>query len=422
METNSTRTFVIRIVLFVLLSLYFLTVFAQPEYDFRNPTLQSGTALQVGAKYKFANVKPSVDAIVTITSMTGGITLTDLDNNKTGFKEAFQPFINVAPLSDGYVEFNIDFVTAGTSTLVSQGYVPVTCIDVDGVDYGDGKLYEKDQVEYIYGYYDFNMLGINLQVLNPPGWITIKNTSAISYPGIDTVAKDVMATVVNMNISSFKVRIGAENTSPSNSEIRYRSVYFQRFAYPSSILLPNRTLISFSGSHKAGGIEIKGTLSASHTYNKLIIERGNSSATMVQIAQINIEGTNSSAYSFTFMDSNPLPGANFYRVKLVNTVQNIYEQSNTLMVKMDNQLIDGIKIYNSVLLQNDPSISLQSNEDVQMTFQLFDMMGRNVYNSSRKIYAGNNNIDFSNLNVARGYFVLVAKSEKGSITKKLIIQ
>lgn len=422
METNSTRTFVIRAILFVLLSLYFLTVFAQPEYIFKNATLQSGTALQIGAKYKFPDVKAGVDAIVTVTNMTGGITLTDIDNNSTGFNEAFQPFINVAPSSDGYVEFNIDFVTAGTSTLISQGYVPVTCIDVDGVNYGDGTLYEKDQVEYIYGYYDFNMTGINLQVLNPPGWITIKNTSGKSYPGIDTVAKDVMATVVNMNISSFKIRIGAENTSPDKSEIRYRSVYFQRFVYPTSILLPNRTLISFSGAHKGGGIEIKGTLSASHSYNKLIIEKGNSASTMEQVGQINIEGTNSSAYSFTFFDNNPFPSANFYRIKLVNTIQNIYEQSNILMVQMDNQLIGGIKIYNSVLQQNDPSISLQSNEDAQMTFQLFDMMGRNVYNSSRKVYAGNNSIDLSNLNVASGYFVLVAKTATTSVSKKLVIQ
>lgn len=117
---------------------------AQPDYTFKNPSLISGTALQNGAKYKFPSVKTGVDAIVTVKSQTGGITLTDIDNNSTGFDEAFQPYINVGKNSSGYVEFQIDFVnSANNNQTVMQPTVPVSCIDVDGATYNDGVLYSR---------------------------------------------------------------------------------------------------------------------------------------------------------------------------------------------------------------------------------------------------------------------------------------
>ena len=42
------------------------SVKAQPDYSFKNPVLVSGSGLQQGAKYKFSNVKPGIDAFITL--------------------------------------------------------------------------------------------------------------------------------------------------------------------------------------------------------------------------------------------------------------------------------------------------------------------------------------------------------------------
>ena len=394
---------------------------AQAAYTFKNATLVSGTALTTGAVYKFPLVKPGVDARVTITAVTGGITLTSIDENWTGFDEAFQPFINVASNSNGYVEFNIDFVVTGSTIPSIQAVVPATCVDVDGVDYGNGKLYEKDQVQFVAGYYDFSMTGSNLQVLNPAGWVTIKNTSAASYAGIDTVAKDVMATVVNLGISSFKVRIGGMNTSPTNSEVRYRSVYFKTFKYPNSILLPNRTLIHFSGMVKGKTVELKGTLSASHTYDRLIIERGSSASSLQKIGEIDISGTASAAYSWTYLDNTP-GDLDFYRIRLVNSSNGIFELSNTLMIRVKEEDEKGFTFRNTMLNVNDPAIIITSNIEAPLALQLYDMNGRMVYQRSTHLSSGTNSVDLSNFNTTRGYYVLVAKTDTKTITEKVILQ
>lgn len=422
MKSNGTRTFVQRAILFVLLSLYFLIVFSQPDYSFKNADLQSGINLQIGAIYRFPNVKSGVDAIVTIKSMTGGITLNKIDENTTGFDEAFQPYINVASNSNGYVEFQVDFVNAGTGTLQSQGMVAATCISVDGVQYGNGILYEMDQIQNLTGgYSDFNMTGSNLQVLNLPGWVTIKNTSGVNYPGIDTVAKDLMATVVNQNISSFDIRIGAINTSSTKSELRYGSVYFKRFSYPQFRLLPNRTLLSFSCAEKQNGAELKGTLSGSHTYDKVIIERGSTSSYLVQIGELSITNGGTGLFTFSFFDNSPNSGINYYRIRLINSPQHIMEISNVLMVKMNNN-DKGLLLYNTIVQGSSPVLTIKTGKNEEATLQVTDIGGRMLYKNKVQLYAGANNIYLDSFKPMQGYGVAVIETQGERKSVKILIQ
>ena len=420
MKTNATKNFVIRIIPFVSLSLSFLAVFSQPAYTFKGATLESGSGLSLGAVYRFSGVKTGTDAKVTIKAMTGGITLSSIDENWTGFEEAFQPFINVSPNSSGYVEFQVDFVSAGTNTPNNQATVPLTCIDVDGVTYGDGVLYEQDQVQFFPGYYNYTMTGLNLQITNPSNWVVIKNTSGATYSGIDTIAKDVMATVVNQNISSFLLRVGAINTSPTKSEVRYRSVYFKTFSYPSPFLLPNRTLLRFSGTDKSNGVELKGNLSASHSYDKILVERGISPSSFFYVAELPITD-NTAEFPFTYLDFTAEAGVNYYRLRLVNTTQRIQEISSILMVKRHTEYKD-LRLNNSILLAGDPILAIYSNRNEDVLVQAADMSGRVLYNQKLKLNTGVNNISMLNFSPARGYIVVLINSNNKMISQKMIVQ
>lgn len=232
MKTNGTL-FMAAYVLLLLLA-FNLSAIAQPKYDFRNSTKISGTDRQVGAVYRFPNVKSGTDALVTITAITGGAVLNTLDATSSGFAEAFQPTITLPAHSKGYVEFSIVFVTAGTSTAVVQTEIPVTPIDVDGQS---PNVFEFDEIyRYSSSYVDYNTLGGELQISFPSAnWVDGTNVAGIDYGGIDTTAKQVMFTVVNANTSTLVVRTGADNRSGSSQQ-RLRSLYFQKFTYPNSVL------------------------------------------------------------------------------------------------------------------------------------------------------------------------------------------
>jgi hypothetical protein len=394
---------------------------AQPDYTFQSPVLEAGTDLQVGSVYRFKTAKTGVDARVTVTAITGGITLTAIDETGTGFNEAFQPFIKAAPLSDGYVEFKIDFVNPNTTNPKIQAQVPVTCIAVDGANKGDGYIYEKDQVQLLNGYYYYDFIGMNLQVANRSGWIQGENISGRSYPGIDTVARDVMYTVVNADISTMKIRIGARNTSQTQSEVRYRSVYFKRFAFGEINPLPNRTLIHFSGSENKNAVELKGVLSEGDYYDRIIIEKGSSPNLLNQAAQLKVINTESAKYSFTYFDAEPFDGNNYYRIKLVNSVTRTMETSNILMVKKGVSE-KKLELKNTIIQRSYPVVTLQSDKNRDAVLKITDMSGRIITSQNVKLNAGVNNIYTGAPQMPAGYGILILQTDTEIKTNKIAFQ
>ena len=65
-----------------------------PNLKFLSPVLISGTSLSVGAKYKFSNVTPGVDCIVTIVKFNNGAKLITIKNTVDGYPDAWQPTID----------------------------------------------------------------------------------------------------------------------------------------------------------------------------------------------------------------------------------------------------------------------------------------------------------------------------------------
>lgn len=234
MKTSAPTHLAITAFLLQLLLLTNYSANAQARYDFRNAVRISGTDRQVGALYRFPNVRTGVDALVSITAITGGLTINTLDGTSSGFAEAFQPIITLPAHSNGYAEFNITFVTAATSTPVVQTEVPITPIDVDGEA---GRVYEFDEIfRSASSYVDYDLTGDEVQLSYPEASLVRGvNTGGITYDGVDTTAKEVMFSVVNANISSVIIRVGANNVS-NQSRQRLRSVYFQKFGYPNSVL------------------------------------------------------------------------------------------------------------------------------------------------------------------------------------------
>jgi len=392
-------------------------LYSQAQYNFKSGKLIAGTDLVVGAVYQFSNVATGVDATVTIKAITGGISISSIDGGG-GFDHALQPVLSVPGYKNGYLEMQLDFFTAGTFNPMIQAEVPITPIDVDGQRYGGLPLYEFDEIDMPNGYTYFQWAGSELNMSFNGTFARGKNKAAVDYGGIDTAQKTVMFTTVNANISSLTVRVGADNQSGTTAN-RLRSLYFNNFSYPFQVVLPNRTLLSFSGSKKGNSIELKGTLSASHTFDKLIIEKGSSATELYTLTEMDIAGTASSAYSFTFFDNNPYSSMNFYRVRLVNTTENLKELSNTLMVKMTTP--KGFSIMNTMVNQGSPYITLQSNEEGNAGLQIVDMSGRVIYKKVQVVSHGTNYIDLSDLNASRGYYLVSIQTGSNSITQKIVV-
>ena len=420
MKTNATRIFVIRTILFVLLSLYFLTVFGQPDYTFKNGVQISGPAgYQVGSVYKYSNVRTGVDATLTIVAISTGIVVSDLDAG-SGYDEALQPTLSVDPFTNGYLEMYFQLFVAGTNIPYTALEMPVTCIDVDGVSNNDGNgnpLYEFDEVNLGGGYFETSTLGGELMVSQMGNWFKGKNTFGTDYPGRDTAAKAVMFSVINANVSTFTIRVGVDNQS-GTAAYRLRSVYFKKFIYP-HFPLPLPKVLDFNGTCSDNKILLNWKMESGGEWKQCLLERADISGRFESIAiflPTNIYATN---YSYT--DYTAEAGNYYYRLKLISP-EGETKYSNTLAFKTGNEKnVQNMSVYPS-LVTDHFTVKLKAEKDEAAQLQVVDYSGKQIYNRTVSLKRGENNIAISDFSAQRGNFMIILRSANQMHSQKIIIQ
>ncbi|HQU82247.1 MAG TPA: NosD domain-containing protein [Pyrinomonadaceae bacterium] len=200
----------LRVSAFFLFSIVFLFAFsqntnAQVELIFNDsaPTLETGTALSQGARYRFRTVAPGTDALVTLTTISNA-TLVTLDDN-TSSANRFQPVIrtNGANIT-GYVKFDFQLVAAGTATARTVPSVYLSAQDIDGNGVANTI---REWVEFA---------GTNAVTVASPTLLTsaaaiaggtryIQTDSLNNQAGIGTDNRYEMYTTLNSSLSTFTI-------------------------------------------------------------------------------------------------------------------------------------------------------------------------------------------------------------------------
>jgi uncharacterized repeat protein (TIGR01451 family) len=175
--------------------------------DFRNPVLVSGTALSVGAIYRFPNVAPGMDARVRIDALNGS-TLAIIDRD-TGLIGNFQPELggNDARSAD----FTITFVVAGTTTPTALD-VAASGVDVDG---DSASLREYAEFSTPFAAYVLDSptnIDVNASGPSVPGNVRFESRTNFTAPGIDETVTPNIASILYTATSSFSYRIGTLGT------------------------------------------------------------------------------------------------------------------------------------------------------------------------------------------------------------------
>jgi len=387
--------------------------YCQPDYVFRNAVLESGTALQVGAVYRFTDVKPGIDALVTITDIEK-ISLNQLDG-PSGFDEAFQPYIFCPAKTKGYIEFRFDFVIGGTNTPQIMTEVPVTAIDIDGYEFPDEKLYESDEFKTTASYYlDYDLLGSNLDINQSGGWVAAVNKSAITYDGIDTVQRDVMVSMVYSNVSSIMLRVGAENKSKNDME-RLRSDYFKKFTYASSVL-PKSALLKFNGISKSNSIGLTWELASNNELSRIVVEKGTVSNQLQPAGEFAVQDY-TNIYQFT--DASISGGTVFYRLKLYGKNGSV-SYSNVLVFRMG-ATTESFKVYPTIINDN-ATLRIAAVKNEQTSLKVVDLGGRIMMQRTIVLQQGNNNISVNGLSaLPKGTYVAMMYAGNETHTQKILV-
>ncbi|UJB70009.1 hypothetical protein HRE53_02305 [Acaryochloris sp. 'Moss Beach'] len=184
------------------------------ELSFRNPKKENNQPnLSIGSIYRFTQVAPGIDALVTVDKFNNGATLGAIDNASTGSADALQPTLNASKQKgDSSVDLIISFVETGSNTPTTIKAFNASGVDIDG----DSKdLREYIELEGFSSYTLENPTTLKPTITPPSG--RFESNTVKTQPGISTDATQTLITASYENVSSFRYRIGALKPKGSKS-------------------------------------------------------------------------------------------------------------------------------------------------------------------------------------------------------------
>ncbi|WP_047545022.1 T9SS C-terminal target domain-containing protein [Psychroserpens sp. Hel_I_66] len=174
-----------------------------------------------GEVFRFADVQTGVDALVTLVDFVNAEV--DVLDDNTENTEYFKPgtrFTSLNPNQEGYVEFNIQFVVSGTTTLAPEAAeVFVNLNDIDGTP----DLRERDRVQTPISYTVSNPTDVNVE--NEPNFLLVTSGN-VDFPGTSNVNDNLNVSTRYVNFNNYTMRLGVKATNAINDVVRYHSIEF----------------------------------------------------------------------------------------------------------------------------------------------------------------------------------------------------
>ncbi|HNS12462.1 MAG TPA: T9SS type A sorting domain-containing protein [Bacteroidia bacterium] len=386
---------------------------------FINPTLVSGTAGAVNAVYKFQNVTDGVDARVTLSAISNGATVSNVDipSSTTGYNPAFQPTVTIASGSSSnpktsYIEWQIRFKKAGTDTDTTLDNVSATAIDVDG----NNSIQERVQA-YTPSSYSVN--SPNELTISTDGTSVTALGSTTDYSGIDSSIKAVMFQMNFLNVNLITYRTGGVNKTSSTT--RQFSIYFKAF-FTEWTPLPVELVFFDASVNKQNKVDLSWT-TASETNNAFFsIERSDGSENFIEIAVISGSGNSTQTRNYKYRDEFPLKGESYYRLIQYDHdgYQKIYDPVKIKIKSVTTDLsIQGI--YPNPILNN-AQIEVSAANDDAVKISIFNSNG-----VPERTIIGNNEADSAIWRIggledleSGVYYVQASQSGKVSKTVRMV--
>ena len=375
-----------------------------PAMIWENAVLVTGTAGQQGAEYKFPSVTTGVDAFVTILSLNGGATLTEIDNTTFGYSAAWQPVVKTSTTqgaSSSHVNFRIEFKNTDGSNHIYPCF-QLSFIDVDG----DNQAVKE------------------LVAAKNPDSITVSNTTVLSittlsgnmvqatgpianYPDIDTASWN---TNINFRYSnSAKVNelwIGTETNTSFTVQDRYACGFFQQISMPTINVLPVK-YFSFDAVAVDKIVTLKWITESEINNNHFETERSFDGINFTTIGLVLDGFENGSKKNYEFKDNSAALQSKtivYYRLKQIDNNGKI-TYSNTLVVKLQAKAGVAIETAPNPFTEN-LSVRFTTDETGNAVINIISNTGQKILSKQSVVSKGYNTLQLNGLSkLAPGMYI-----------------
>lgn len=397
-----------------------------PELVFQNPVLSSGNAGANGAKYRFQNVGPNLDAVVTVISRSAAnVVLGNIDTVEAGigFNKAFQPVIGIpgtAPANTTWwMKFNCAFYDAGTTNKAKMKQFNVTGLDIDGdasTLFEWQEMYRIDKIDSSL----VNNLTFSLLSQHADGNDYRITGIIANSPGIDTSALNVMTTYTFKNQDNFDFMIGATTTgSTTTAGMRLNALWFKQFNWAN---LPLK-LISFFALLNNSKADLTWKTVSETNVSHFEIEKSMDGINFNEAGIVFARGNEAdlTTYSFSDMINTDLDGVIYYRLRSVD-LDGKSQYSNIRIIRISKKGERNITILtypNPVT--NEIRISIPNNwQSKKVIYEVFSANGHGSKKIETVTSSQTETVNMSNL--APGFYIVRVSCEGQTAQQKIVKQ
>jgi len=316
------------------------------EMNFQNPVLESGTYGADGSTYRFSNISTGLDAVITITGRSDmSVALSNIDTvGSIGYDKAFQPVLGIpgtAPAnSTWWMDFSMTLYQTGTLVPVMPMQFYATGLDIDGDGVSINEWAEMYKIEKIDS---AQVNSLTFKQLSPyfQGYDYRIEGIITNSPGIDTSAKNVMATYKYSNKQTINFRIGATTAgSTSTAGMRLNSIWFKDL-YIGNVL--SAKLVSFTAIAENNIVKLNWTTVSEEQLSKFIVEKSYDNKSFTTVEVVTPSNQPSQKTNYTTLDDlseNSAPLI-YYRLHSVDiNGKSEYSEARVIKAKQKNENVN----------------------------------------------------------------------------------
>ena len=199
---------------------------SQDDFDFSATPIEDVgdgnlNTVELGEVSRFTNVGPGIDALVTVADFVNATS--DLLDDYSSQQEYLKPGLrsgNLTTGQEGYAEFDVQFVAAGTNNPI---VVPEIFVNLNDID-GDNIKAERLWIPIPYSYILDNPSDVTIS--QEDEWL-IATSGNVNYQGTSNAFSTVNVKARYFDLSNLTFRIGILARTNINNVVRYFSLQFQ---------------------------------------------------------------------------------------------------------------------------------------------------------------------------------------------------
>lgn len=399
------------------------------------PTLIAGTALSVGAQYRYnyAVSEPfDMYAVIVVESIVNAklVKIDEADLSDADKDGRFQPQIapdqtKMSSNREGYVQFSIHFYKASNNQPANIAGLRFTHYDMDGGTYGNGGWFREIgevtgatgvQVSQVPASQLTNM---GTQVSGGLTWTkfygaTIEHAAVSSDPEVAMIAIYGGVNTIQFRMGyNFKYG-GSQYTSPS---FRQYAAKFGCVSFGQGAVLPVK-LTYFGATAKSNHSVFTNWITENEVNNSHFeLERSFNNKDFSTAAVIlGAKTTNGNSNNYEYTDKSvELTGKSFvyYRLKQVDNDGRL-TYSDIRLVRFETANTASVQISPNPFMEQ-VNLRFESENAGNATVKLVSITGQVVYNNHNKINKGFNNISLNNLSSLSNGIYIVQVSIDGKV-------